>query len=1334
MPKGGHMRVPRIIATVFAVFFLFASFATPAVAQEGIESTLYLRDKGALSEEMGTPSPWVTWYVYPEGQSRSTEWQTALQGDISGTFFYNIDIVESEGPATLKVEFIVNNGGTSTIVASQEISVSPLEPGYYVPKSASISGVDLQTGEQDFLTFRVTLTSGPKRVGIGLDGTSEWSDSYLKVSYQGLFPCFSVSPQRGDPYTDFSFDASCSSDTAFDTSDLEVRWDWENDGLYDTAFSKNKMESHQYPSSGIKHVKMQVRNPDGVIRTREGRVSVDLFILSSFNAPGPAPVGLAWDGSHLWFSDTRDDRIYKLTTSGSVVTSFPSPCGDPLDLAWDGEFLWVVDAWGYDDKGNEIYKVDTSGNVVTSFSVPTDISTGLTWDGHFLWGTDGTNGRIAKIDPESGEVVLSFASPGFDPRGLAWDGQYLWVADFTNQEIYQIDVNGSVLNTFPSPGTGPMGLTWDGENLWCADLDSYKVYELTGVWTTTPGALLPSTITCDLSAQEIVLGDRLTVSGQISPAPGEAGIGVSIEFISPDGTPVYRAALANIMGEFMYQVTSEDLDRSGTWTVRTSWAGRGAYESSASPETAFEVIPAETSLTLNASSQAVRFGELVDLSGKFTPRPDWGADLRDIPLAIHIFSPLGTSEVLTVNTMDRWGHYVVQDWPGFDALGEWTVQAVFAGNAAYLASSSKTLKVQVVETAGYAVIVQGRIESEEGLASHQKTAGFVYDQLRSRGLLEEDIKFFSYDTSDDRVDGTPTQSGVGNAVTQWARDKMNAKPANLYIVMVDHGFTDVFYIHPETISAADLASWLDSLQASLDGQAAEQEILVILGFCRSGSFINDLSVSNRVIISSAAANESSYKGPLDKDGVREGEYFVSEVFKQVAFGKSVKACFEAATMLTEQFTATGTGSINAPFYDDSRQHPLLDDNGDGAGSNDLSDPAGDGQLSESLFIGVSALTANDPGDVTITRVAPPVFLGEGESSADLWAQVDDNNRLDTIWIEVKPPGYEPVGAGGSGQVEMELQRSVYRVSNETMNRYEWPGEAGFVDPGTYQVFYFAKDAAPTGNVSPLKETRVYKAKAGNNPPGPFSLMSPGDGEEVLTTMVLDWEDTVDPEGDPFTYTVLVSKGDPGFYDPIRIEGLIYSTCLIGPSEGIEDLSEYYWKVLAIDRYGSIRQSEARMFHTNNTNPVVGWVRGHVYDAGTNASITGAMVSVGDIALNTGTGGYYLGQTPPGTYTMTASASGYNVGSHSGVEIGDGALVTKDFGLASSGADDQGDINNDGAVDLADAILAIKVLAGIDTSGLIRDHDAASGTDVDGDDQIGLEEVIYILQSVAGARP
>jgi hypothetical protein len=64
---------------------------------------------------------------------------------------------------------------------------------------------------------------------------------------------------------------------------------------------------------------------------------------------------------------------------------------------------------------------------------------------------------------------------------------------------------------------------------------------------------------------------------------------------------------------------------------------------------------------------------------------------------------------------------------------------------------------------------------------------------------------------------------------------------------------------------------------------------------------------------------------------------------------------------------------------------------------------------------------------------------------------------------------------------------------------------------------------------------------------------------------------------------------------------------------------------------------------------------------------------------------------------------------------------------------KGDINDDGFVSLADAIMALQTIGEMKPAGIRLDY-AASGADVGGDNRIGLEEIIYILQRVAGMRP
>lgn len=62
----------------------------------------------------------------------------------------------------------------------------------------------------------------------------------------------------------------------------------------------------------------------------------------------------------------------------------------------------------------------------------------------------------------------------------------------------------------------------------------------------------------------------------------------------------------------------------------------------------------------------------------------------------------------------------------------------------------------------------------------------------------------------------------------------------------------------------------------------------------------------------------------------------------------------------------------------------------------------------------------------------------------------------------------------------------------------------------------------------------------------------------------------------------------------------------------------------------------------------------------------------------------------------------------------------------------GDLNNDGAVLVADAILDLKAMAEGNIER-IRPNDVASCIEVNGDGRIGFSEMIYILQKASGMR-
>jgi hypothetical protein len=87
-----------------------------------------------------------------------------------------------------------------------------------------------------------------------------------------------VNPTSGDTSTVFHFDGSGSSDGEDPTSALEVRWDWDNDGTYDTGWDTKKTVDRQFVLIGSHTIRMQVRDTGGLTDSTTRQVTV--------NAPG----------------------------------------------------------------------------------------------------------------------------------------------------------------------------------------------------------------------------------------------------------------------------------------------------------------------------------------------------------------------------------------------------------------------------------------------------------------------------------------------------------------------------------------------------------------------------------------------------------------------------------------------------------------------------------------------------------------------------------------------------------------------------------------------------------------------------------------------------------------------------------------------------------------------------------------------------------------------------------------------------------------------------------------------------------------------------------------
>lgn len=95
---------------------------------------------------------------------------------------------------------------------------------------------------------------------------------------------FKLSPANGLTTTVFQFDAKETKATQEGDTLLFLRWDWDNDSIWDTGFSRARTFTHRYYKPGTYSPRLEVRNEGGLSDTMQITVQVD----RGNSAPRPA--------------------------------------------------------------------------------------------------------------------------------------------------------------------------------------------------------------------------------------------------------------------------------------------------------------------------------------------------------------------------------------------------------------------------------------------------------------------------------------------------------------------------------------------------------------------------------------------------------------------------------------------------------------------------------------------------------------------------------------------------------------------------------------------------------------------------------------------------------------------------------------------------------------------------------------------------------------------------------------------------------------------------------------------------------------------------------------
>lgn len=276
-----------------------------------------------------------------------------------------------------------------------------------------------------------------------------------------------VTPTAGTVLTDFVFDASGS---VSGNRALEFRWDWENDGTWDTDWSSESSATRRFAAGDTIVTVVEVREgskSDNVsvsftLDTRHGEVVGTLTIPTGY-----IPHGLTSDGTDFWFAGWLDD-IYRMdAVTGAIVDTMAGLTNWTGAITWDGTHLWVRD-------GGSLFERDPeTGATLSSFGLVYSAQAGgAAWDGEeFYIGSDiadrDADGLIHTYTPDGTETG-SFPTPrgNVHPRDLAFDGVSLWVVVSGVDTLYVVDPdNGAVQRTVGTPAHGEYATVKD-DHVW----------------------------------------------------------------------------------------------------------------------------------------------------------------------------------------------------------------------------------------------------------------------------------------------------------------------------------------------------------------------------------------------------------------------------------------------------------------------------------------------------------------------------------------------------------------------------------------------------------------------------------------------------------------------------------------------------------------------------------------------------------------------------------------------------------------------------------------------------------------------------------------------------
>ena len=197
-------------------------------------------------------------------------------------------------------------------------------------------------------------------------------------------------------------------------------------------------------------------------------------------APGPEPLGVAFDGTTLWIASREAHRLYAMDPATWIVRAEAQAPGAPFGIAVAGDELRVVVGYGDDDDDRYIHRFAPGDGFKDDRMECPDLSgVHLAFDGNTLFLSQAHNRKILALDSDG--AALREMRLDRVPLGMTLVDEvfYLITGDkkFKNLELTKLDVHGETprLTSLASIPFNARGLTYDGSGFWTGHRDTNEI-------------------------------------------------------------------------------------------------------------------------------------------------------------------------------------------------------------------------------------------------------------------------------------------------------------------------------------------------------------------------------------------------------------------------------------------------------------------------------------------------------------------------------------------------------------------------------------------------------------------------------------------------------------------------------------------------------------------------------------------------------------------------------------------------------------------------------------------------------------------------------------------